>query len=162
MNKLALTTLLAFLMITVVIAFVPEAYAEDPWVLVYDMSGNICDEFNLGDPINITAWCDDIYLPFNITITAPNGTVAYSKTGINTNLWTAIFANMTDAVGDWTVELLGTGGVVSGEGYAAGTYFVIPQVQLGVIATLSACLAGFGVEKLRKRKNKKPQSRRIQ
>jgi len=152
MKKTVAITVLISLIVSLAAAFVPRAYADPPWVLVYDMSGNICDKFFLGDSINVTAICDTRYLPFNITITAPNGTVVYTKTGVNANSWTAIFSNMTDAVGDWVIELIGTGGTVGNGGWAAGSYFVIPQAPLGVIATLSACLAGFGVRKIRRRK----------
>jgi hypothetical protein len=155
MKKLVAITVLSFLIISSAIAFMPKTYAQDPddpMVWIYDISGNPCDEFTLGASINITAYCGNTYLPFQMTIKAPNGTIVYTKTGINTNSWTAIFANMTDRLGDWEAELLGTGGVVREKGWASQTYLVVPEVPLGVIATLAACLSGFGLFKIRRRK----------
>ena len=152
MNKSVSVIVLAFLAISLAIALSPKAYAEPPWIRVYDKNGKLCDVFYPGDLINITAFCDIQYLPFTLNITAPNGTVVYTKTGINTQTWTAKFSNMTDALGDWMVELLGTGGIKYVKGYASGTYLVIPQVPLGVITALSACLAGYGLKKVRKKR----------
>jgi len=154
MSKLASITVLTTLII-IASAFMLEASAQDdddPWIRVYDKNGNLCDLFYFGDTINVTAYCATQYLPFQITITAPNGTVVYTKTGINTQTWTAKFSNMTDALGDWMVELLGTGGIKPTKGYACGTYLVIPQVPLGVITALSACLTGYGLKKIHRRK----------
>lgn len=155
MKKTASKIALLLLIVSFASAFIPRIYAEedpyDPWVLVYDTSGNISDKFNLGDTINVTAYCATVYLPFNITITAPNSTEVYKKTGINTNWWIQVFTNMTDALGEWLIMLDGTDKTTIG-GWAAGTYFVIPQVPFGAIGALSASIAGFGLVKIRRRK----------
>ena len=155
MKKTASKIALLLLIVSFASAFIPRIYAgdpdDDPWVLVYDTGGNISDTFNLGDTINVTAYCASMYLPFNITITAPNSTEVYKKTGINTNWWITIFTNMTDAPGSWLIMLDGTNKTASA-GWAAGTYFVIPQVPFGAIGALSASIAGFGLIKIRRRK----------
>ena len=153
MSKLASITVLTTLII-IASAFMLEASAQDdddPWIRVYDKNGNLCDLFYFGDTINVTAYCATQYLPFQITITAPNGTVVYTKTGINTQTWRAEFSNMTDALGDWMVEILGTEGIKYVKGYASGTYLVIPQAPLGIISTLSACLAAFELALIRRK-----------
>lgn len=155
MKKTVSKIVLFLLIVSIASVFIPRIYAgdpdTDPWVLVYDTGGNISDTFNLGDTINVTAYCASMYLPFNITITAPNSTEVYKKTGINTNWWIQIFTNMTDAPGTWLIMLDGTGKTQFG-GWAAGTYFVIPQVPFGAIGALSASIAGFGLVKIRRRK----------
>jgi len=155
MKKIVSKIALLLLIVSFASAFIPRIHAgdpdDDPWVLVYDTGGNISDTFNLGDTINVTAYCASMYLPFNITITAPNSTEVYKKTGINTNWWITIFTNMTDALGSWLIMLDGTDKTAYA-GWAAGTYFVIPQVPFGAIGALSASIAGFGLIKIRRRK----------
>lgn len=156
MKKIGSKIALLFLIVSFASVFIPRIYAEDPdddpQVWIYDVNGFTRDTFNIGDQVNITAYCASMYVPYNITVTDPNSVIKYSKTNIDTNSYSVLLSNVTDVYGPWVVELLGTNGVRYQGGWAAGTYFVIPQVPLGVIGALSACMAGFGLVKIRRRK----------
>jgi len=117
-------------------------FPTNPGVATYKADGTQSDIFNVGEQVNITAYSAST--PYDIEVTL-DGTPIYTHTS-DTRRYTELITGITTTLGEYQV----TAGSSSTH-YAVAWYTVIPETPLGVAAVLTACLAGLGIHRIRKR-----------
>jgi hypothetical protein len=119
----------------------------NPWVATYDTNDNPETQFNLGDTVRIKAYSH--VTPYHIYVYKPDGTLKKTIGPINTASYLGDHNDITTDLGWWTLNVLDAQAHIG-----VGQYFVIPQVPLGVAGALTACFAGLGVKRLRRKEKK--------
>jgi len=116
---------------------------ENPGVATYDVNGNLCDRFNVGDDVNITAYSNPIYGTYTIEVRDPGTHLRLTRTVNGGGRYTEIVSDITDELGWWEVK---AGSDTTK--YASAYYEVIPEVGtlMAIVASFGA-LAGFGTTK---------------
>jgi len=148
---LAFSILAAILLVSYVAFLLANQGEEEEWVnpfptnpgvATYKADGTQSDIFNVGEQVNITAYSAST--PYNIEVTL-DGTPTYTDTS-NTRRYSKLITGITTTLGEYQV----TAGSSSTH-YAVAWYTVIPETPLGVAAVLTACLAGLGIHRIRKK-----------
>lgn len=148
---LAVSTLAAILLICYAAFSVANQGEEKEWinpfptnpgVATYKADGTQTDVFNVGEQVNITAYSAST--PYDIEVKTPGGTTIYTDTS-NTARYSKLVSGITTTLGGEFEVSAGS----SSTHYAVAWYTVIPEV--GVAAVLTACLAGLGIHRIRKK-----------
>jgi hypothetical protein len=149
---LVFTLLVAILYLA---ALVPYARADPPFVYTDDLNDDTDDYFESpGETVRIKSYAG--FAPYEIRIFKSDPDQSYP--GPYTGPWTYVTTITVTTTGwvdsdfiyneepkTWWKAQIYKDGVP----YEYATYFVIPQVPLGVATILTACFAGLGLNKLR-------------
>ena len=111
-------------------------------VVTFKADGTWSDVFNVGEQVNITAYSAST--PYNIAVKNPSGITIFTDTS-STPRYSKLVSGITTTLGGEYEVSAGN----SATHYAVAWYTVIPEV--GVAAVLTACLAGLGIHRLRKK-----------
>lgn len=160
-TKLLILFSLAALAICLNLAvLVPYGRADPgpPTIYVEDFDDSSWDYFEYpGEKVGIHAYTG--FSPYEIRVYRSPGGQSYP--GPYTGAWISV-KNITVTTSGWFhgnySDISSPGGTwwkaqiyVDGTPYESATFFVIPEVPLGVAAVLAACLASLGVKRLRHR-----------
>jgi len=149
--------LIVGLFLLVIVPYLSTVVLANPLVYTDDLDDATDDYFEYqGETVRIMSYSGSA--PYTINVyRSPTGqsypTPVYTGPWIFVTSYTVTTTgwNQTDLTSVsnpgttwWKVEIAGT--------HATGTYFVIPQVPLGIITVLITCFATLGLHRLSKRK----------
>jgi hypothetical protein len=143
-NKIASTIVLVFvLFITISIV---KSQEEDPIVKIYDSTFTTETDYFSSCPVTVGIKTYSAGSPYDVILVKPNGVEITLATGVTAGVWHS-FTYTCDQTGWWAAKA-GSNTVPFG----IGTFFVIPEVPLGVVTALATCFAGLGVKQIRRRR----------
>ena len=141
---------LAFLLAFIFIILVPCARAtHNPMVEIYDATFTTETDYFSTCPVTVGIKTYSNTGPYNVILVKPDTTEITLATGVAAGVWHS-FTYTCDQTGWWQAKA----GLVTIP-FGIGTFFVIPEVPLGVATTLTACFAGVGFNELRRARKEK-------
>jgi hypothetical protein len=138
----------------------PSEPQHNPYVWIEDLDDDTEDYFEYpGETVQIWSYAGDAFIPYEIRVLRSTEGQSYNVP--YTGPWISV-KNITVTSAGW-VQINHTDISSPGQTWwkvqiykndmeypTSGTYFVIPEVPLGIAATLIACFAGFGVRRFRR------------
>jgi hypothetical protein len=143
-TKLICLSFISALAMLMAISLCYAATATTATLHTTDVAGNDKVQFNLGETVYIR-WTADGTV--NIEVKYEDGTT--DGQWLNQPNTGVIAYNPTKGAGYYSIYCMG----VRVKLIAYGTFMVIPEIPLGVIAATVACFAGFGLKSIRAKKN---------
>ena len=148
MRKFILISLLAFMFLILV----PHASASDnPIIKIYDSTFTTETDYFTTCPVTVGIKTYSAVGSYDVLLVEPDGVTTHTlAAGVAAGVWHS-FTPTCDKIGWWTVKA----GSINIP-FSIGTFYVIPEVPLGVATTLGACFAGIFARQLRRTKKKTP------